>query len=35
MADHLYARKNDALNVNPDIVNGQRSDINITVRGSD
>ncbi|KAF9770771.1 hypothetical protein IL306_011641 [Fusarium sp. DS 682] len=33
MADHLYARY--ALDVNPDIVNGQRSDINITVRGSD
>ncbi|KAM0553228.1 hypothetical protein ACHAPJ_007516 [Fusarium lateritium] len=35
MADHLYARHNGALNAKPSIVNGQRSDINITVRGSD
>ncbi|KAF4944096.1 hypothetical protein FSARC_14764 [Fusarium sarcochroum] len=35
MADHLFARHNGALNANPSTVNGQHSDINITVRGSD
>ncbi|KAF4339932.1 HSP30 heat shock Yro1p [Fusarium beomiforme] len=35
MTDHLVARHNGALEANPDYVNGQRSDINITVRGSD
>ncbi|KAK7513443.1 uncharacterized protein IWZ02DRAFT_408406 [Phyllosticta citriasiana] len=32
--NQLY-RRNDALNVNPPVVNGKTSDINITVRGSD
>lgn len=35
--DHLnnFVRRNDALRVNGDTVNGQRADIAITVRGSD
>ncbi|KAF4442341.1 hypothetical protein F53441_11769 [Fusarium austroafricanum] len=35
MTEFIDKRHNGALNANPDIVNGQRSDINITVRGSD
>ncbi|KAF5670052.1 Hsp30 heat shock protein [Fusarium heterosporum] len=35
MVDQIFARHNGALDANPSIVNGQRSDINITVRGSD
>ncbi|RSL42146.1 hypothetical protein CEP54_015590 [Fusarium duplospermum] len=35
MTSQIFPRKNDALNVNPDTVSGQSSDINLTTRGSD
>ncbi|KAM6510755.1 hypothetical protein FSOLCH5_011200 [Fusarium solani] len=35
MTSQIFPRRNDALNVNPDTVNGQSSDINLTIRGSD
>ncbi|KIL87000.1 hypothetical protein FAVG1_09553 [Fusarium avenaceum] len=35
MSDQFYVRRNGALDTNPSTVNGQSSQINITVRGSD